>query len=73
VIGGKLASSPTATDGGHLHILLDGAVTSNMTPTTTPKVQGLEPGDHELAVEFVGPDHISFQPKVIDRIEITAE
>jgi hypothetical protein len=52
---------------------VDGAVTSNMTPTTTPKIDALKPGPHELTVEYVGPDHISYKPRVTDTIEIEAE
>ena len=32
----------------------------------------LKPGDHTVAVEFVGDDHRSFEPKVLERIEVTA-
>jgi hypothetical protein len=72
VVGGQLASSQGATDGGHLHVIVDGAVTS-MKPTTTPKVAPLKPGEHELTVEFVGPDHLSYRPRVQDTIAIRAE
>ena len=73
IVGGKLASSQTATDGGHLHLIVDGAILPNMPTTTTPMAPPLEPGKHELAVEYVGPDHVSFRPRVIDTIEITAK
>jgi hypothetical protein len=73
LVNAKLASSATATDGGHLHVIVDGAVQTNMAPTTSPRVNPLKPGKHELAVEYVGPDHVSYSPRVIDRIEITAK
>jgi hypothetical protein len=72
VLGGKLATSRTAADGGHLHVLVDGAVTS-MPPTTTPRLAPLEPGKHELTVEFVNSQHFSYEPRVTDTIEITAK
>jgi hypothetical protein len=72
VLGGKLASNRSATDGGHLHVTVDGAVLS-MPPTTTPRVDPLDPGEHEITVEFVNARHFSYEPRVTDTIEITAE
>jgi hypothetical protein len=73
LINAELASSGTASDGGHLHVLVDGAVTSMPPTNETPTVAPLPPGDHELTVEFVNYQHRSFDPRVTDTIEITAE
>jgi hypothetical protein len=72
IVGGRLASSATAGDGGHLHILVDGAL-SMPPPSQEPELDPLEPGRHEIVVEFVDRTHRSFTPKVRDAIEITAE
>jgi hypothetical protein len=73
LVGARLASSGTAKDGGHLHVLVDGAVTSMPTATKTPKVGPLKPGEHQLTVEFVDYTHRSFSPRVTDTIEIRAK
>jgi hypothetical protein len=73
LVGARLASSATAKDGGHLHVLVDGAVTSMPTAIQTPRVGPLEPGEHELTVEFVSYNHFSFSPRVTDTIEIRAK
>jgi hypothetical protein len=69
--GGSLAASTNATDGGHLHVFVDGKLV-NMPATLTPEVR-FRPGGRELAVEYVDSAHRSYQPKVIDQIRITAE
>lgn len=73
LIGGELASRPNATDGGHLHVLVDGAVVEFAGVTTTPRIEPLGQGEHTLQVEYVDSQHLSFKPKVTDTIEIRAE
>ena len=68
--GGELASS-NSSSGGHLHIYVDGSVIS-MPSTTTAEVT-LEPGEHELKVEYVDFQHASFDPPVHETISVTAE
>jgi hypothetical protein len=73
VVGARLSTSGTDKGGGHLHVLVDGAVTSMPPATSTPKIGPLKPGEHELTVEFVSYTHASFSPRVTDTIAITAE
>jgi hypothetical protein len=70
--GGELTSDPQATDPtrGHLHVFVDGELIA-MPATSTPEVE-LEPGDHDIAVEFTGADHRSFSPKIIDEVTVAA-
>lgn len=68
--GGELAAPPSGS-GGHLHIFVDGSVIS-MPSTTTAEVT-LEPGEHELKVEYVDIQHASYDPPVSNTITVTAE
>jgi hypothetical protein len=68
--GGELAASGSSS-GGHLHIFVDGSVIS-MPSTTTAEVT-LEPGEHELKVEYVDILHASYDPPVQETISVTAE
>ena len=68
--GGELATSASDA-GGHLHIFVDGSVIS-MPSTTTAEVT-LEPGEHELRVEYVDLQHASYDPPVQETITVTAE
>ena len=68
--GGEIATSGS-DGGGHLHIFVDGSVIS-MPSTTTTEVT-LDPGEHELKVEYVDFDHASFDPPVQQTITVTAE
>jgi hypothetical protein len=68
--GGELAASASDA-GGHLHIFADGSVLS-MPSTTTAEVT-LEPGEHELKVEYVDIQHASYDPPVQETITVTAE
>ena len=65
------SSSPAAGDVvGHLHVFVDDQLVQMPTDASTDLT--LKPGDHTVAVEFVGDDHRSFEPKVLERIEVTA-
>ncbi|MGH2747081.1 MAG: hypothetical protein ACRDKB_04045 [Actinomycetota bacterium] len=55
---------------GHIHVFVDGQLLQM--PTGTATELELEPGDHTLTVEFVGVDHQSFEPRVMERVEVTA-
>ncbi len=69
--GGKLARSPGAQSGGHLHIFVDGALVDM--PTTANPMVTLKEGTHRLGVEFVDAQHVSYKPKVVDEIEVVAK
>ena len=58
-------------DSGHLHVFVDGAL-QDMPMTLTPAVE-LEPGEHEVAIEFVDFDHQPLDPPVVEEVEVTAE
>lgn len=69
VTGAELASE--AEDGGHLHVLVDGE-TVGMPDSADLEVE-LDPGEHEIEVEYVGSDHASLDPPVTDSVTVTAE
>ena len=71
--GGELTNDTQSSDPtrGHLHIFIDGELIA-MPATSTPEIQ-LEPGEHDIAVEFTGADHRSFAPKIIDEVTVVAE
>jgi hypothetical protein len=73
VEGGSMTSSTSSSNPreGHLHIYVDGEIISM--PTTLESSVTLEPGAHTLTVEFTSADHTSFNPKVTDAVEVTAE
>ena len=70
--GGTLTDSTTAGDSteGHIHVWVDGELAS-MPSALKPKVR-LEPGRHEIAVEFVKADHGQFSPRIMDQIVVRA-
>ena len=74
--GGELVDQSTGTDPteGHLHIYVDGQLTS-MPSVETPRVPGswLPEGEHEITVEFTRADHRSFDPRVTTKITVIAE
>lgn len=56
---------------GHIHIYVDGSVVSM--PTELNADIELEPGEHELMVEFVAADHSRFDPPITDEVTVDAE
>ena len=57
---------------GHIHVFVDGNLVAMPVQLDAASVE-LEKGKHTLAVEYVSsPDHRSFNPKVMDEIEISA-
>ena len=68
--GGEIATSGSDS-GGHLHVFVDGSVIS-MPSTTTTEIT-LDPGEHELKVEYVDFQHAGFDPPVQQTITVTAE
>ena len=69
--GGELATSATDTNGGHLHVFVDGSVISM--PYGDSSEVTLEPGEHELKVEYVDLEHASYDPPIQETITVTAE
>jgi hypothetical protein len=71
VVGGELAESAQATEGGHLHIFVDGQLQEMLYANAT-QVE-LEPGTHTITVEYTDAQHLSFDPPVETSVEVTAE
>lgn len=70
VDGAPVATSPTDTEGGHVHFYVDGEL--QPTGFSTQTTVELSPGSHELQVEYVDAMHVSFDPKVEQTITVTA-
>ena len=70
VSNGEVATSTKDTKGGHLHVFVDDQLQS-MPYSTNTKVT-LTPGDHEIKIEYVDSQHLSFAPPVVDTIQVTA-
>ena len=68
---GSIARSPTDTEGGHLHLYLDGQL-RQMPYAMEAQIQ-VTPGPHQLRVEFVDSRHVPFDPPVDSTITLTAE
>ena len=56
---------------GDVHVYVDGVLLSMQT-TDVFEIE-LEPGTSTVGVEAAQPDHTSFDPRVLDEIELTAE
>ncbi|MDQ1437514.1 MAG: hypothetical protein QOK43_1143 [Acidimicrobiaceae bacterium] len=70
VDGGKLAPSPTAKSGGHLHLYVDGKL--SQMPYGTKAVVELPPGPHRLRIEYVGSSHVPYKPPIDVAADVTA-
>jgi hypothetical protein len=69
--GAELAGESTSENAGHVHVYVDGGELE-MLSSTDIEVE-LEPGEHEVEVEFVGAGHAALDPPVIDSVTVTAE
>ena len=69
--GAELAGESSSEDAGHIHIYVDGEVVGM--PSSLDVEVDIEPGEHELEVEFVDADHAALDPPVTDGVTITAE
>lgn len=67
--GADIASSPD-DDGGHLHLYVDGEL-QQMPYSTTMQVR-LKPGAHEIEVEYVDEEHVSYDPPFTARVSVRA-
>jgi hypothetical protein len=70
VEGGTIATGASSS-GGHLHIFVDDVLESM--PTSLDMEVTLEPGEHQIRVEYVDPQHMSFVPPVQEQVTVTAE
>ncbi len=68
--GARLATSPQDTEGGHLHLYVDRKL--QQMPYSTEAEITLEPGRHELTVEYVDARHVSYDPPIDDTVVVTA-
>ena len=68
--GARLATSPQDTGGGHLHLYVDRKL--QQMPYATEAEITLEPGRHELTVEYVDARHVSYDPPIDDTVVVTA-
>jgi hypothetical protein len=68
--GARLATSPQDTEGGHLHLYVDRKL--QQMPYSNEATVTLEPGRHELTVEYVDPRHVSYDPPIDDTVVVTA-
>lgn len=68
---GSLASVVNRPGEGHLHISIDGQL-ATMDGAPQQVIQ-VDPGRHELEVEFVANDHAPFCKRVSDRVRFTVE
>ncbi|MGH2735554.1 MAG: hypothetical protein ACRDKZ_08240 [Actinomycetota bacterium] len=69
--GAEVAESQDDVDKGHLHVYVDDQLFSM--PVGGPPTVTLPPGEHKVGLEFSAPDHASYDPPVIDEVEVTAE
>jgi hypothetical protein len=66
----SIALSPSDPNGGHLHLYVDGQL--QQMPYSTDARVTLQPGSHELRVEYVDFRHVSFSPEISTTIEVEA-
>ena len=67
----EIATSADDHDGGHLHLFVDGKL-AQMPYSTTMQVR-LPPGSHEITVEYVDEEHVSYDPPFTTSVEVRAE
>lgn len=69
--GAELAAVSDSEDAGHVHVYVDGGDVV-MASGLTVDVE-LEPGEHEIEVEYVDSSHQALDPPVVDSVTVTAE
>lgn len=70
LVNAKIATSAHDTKNGHLHVYVDGRL-ENMPYTTKTRVM-LSPGRHEIKVEYVDWQHVSYFPRVQESVTVEA-
>lgn len=74
VEGGEIVSMATTENvegEGHVHISLDGSLTSML--GEAEQTITVEPGEHLLEVEYVANDHAPFCTRIVDRTRFSVE
>ena len=70
-------AAATQTGPGFIHVYLDSKIVSieiaSANEVTEQTIHGLTPGQHQLRVEFVGPTHLPFHPRVIATVTFVAK
>lgn len=69
--GTLLDGSRDGNEEGHLHVFVDLRLVDM--PSTETAVIELDPGGHEIMVEYTSADHHSFDPRVFDTVNVTAQ
>lgn len=69
-VDGPLATGPQDSDGGHLHLSVDGQL--QQMPYTASAEVTLELGRHDVTVEYVDNEHLSYDPRIENSIEVEA-
>ena len=67
---GSIATSATDQSGGHLHLYVDGQL--QQMPYSNQAMVNLQPGPHNLRVEYVDIRHVSFDPPIASTVTVTA-
>jgi hypothetical protein len=67
---GSIATSATDQSGGHLHLYVDGQL--QQMPYSNQAQVTLQPGPHNLRVEYVDNRHVSFDPPIASTVTVTA-
>jgi hypothetical protein len=67
---GSIATSATDQSGGHLHLYVDGQL--QQMPYSNQALVNLQPGPHNLRVEYVDNRHVSFDPPIAATVTVTA-
>jgi len=75
---GANAENPGTTQAlpGYIHLYLDSQIISiapvaSNNSVTEQTISRVKPGQHMLRIEFVGPDHLPFRPRVIAAVTFT--
>lgn len=68
-VDGATVGSGTAS--AHVHVFVDDRLQSM--PTTLSPTVSLEPGRHTVTVELTDADHMQYDPRVLDSVEVVAE
>lgn len=70
VTGADVARSASASDGGHLHIFVDGELQEMVFAAGTEVT--LTRGAHTITVEYTNSQHLSFDPPIEESVEVIA-
>ncbi len=68
----NVTSTRVRPDQGHVHVLVDGRLVA-MNYRLTGQLPALPPGQHVVRVDFVGSDHLPFDPQVSTRSAFQVE